>query len=324
MKKILIVKHGALGDVVRTSYFVKSIKEENEGIEIDWYTSKLSFEILSKNHYIDRVVTDDRLLSDNNYDIIYSLDDEFDIIKSVMELNGNLIVGAYLENNNIYYSQDSSEWFDMGLLSKHGKIVADKLKKDNKKSHSEIFKKIFNVSSVEPFFPIKFDPIENKNFKIGINPYAGGRWRSKELATNELKELVSSLSAFYDEQHIDYQIFLFGAGKDRLRNLELFSESEHLIIANTDNSIMDLAREISCLDFLITSDSLAMHLAIAQRIKFLAFFSATSSVEIDTFELGTKIISLASDYCSYKKDADNSSITAERIMRSFIASIGYD
>ena len=60
-----------------------------------------------------------------------------------------------------------------------------------------------------------------------------------------------------------------------------------------------------------------MHLAIAQGIKFIALFSATSAVEIDTFSYGSKITSLSEDYCSYKKDADNSTITAKRIMKEY-------
>lgn len=318
MNKILIVKHGAFGDVVRTSYFAKSIKEKYENSIIHWYTSSLSSEILAKNQYIDKLVTEINDIACEKYDIIYSLDDEIDIIKKITNLNKRRIVGAFLENNTISYTHDSSEWFDMGLLSKYGKDIADKLKKDNLKSHSDIFKKIFNVEKVEPYFPYKFNKLEDEYFQIGINPYAGGRWKSKELDSLELTTLVSNLSDFFNEKKIKYRIILLGAREDRLRNLLLFKESENLIIPNTDNSIIDLARVISGLNLLISSDSLAMHLAIAQGVDFIAFFTATSAAEIDTFSKGLKIASLSMDYCSYKKDADNSTITAKRIMENFL------
>jgi heptosyltransferase-2 len=67
---------------------------------------------------------------------------------------------------------------------------------------------------------------------------------------------------------------------------------------------------------LISSDSLALHLGIAQRVPFVAFFAPTSAAEIDDFGLGVKITSTSTDYCSYKKDADNSSLTADRLLEA--------
>ena len=68
------------------------------------------------------------------------------------------------------------------------------------------------------------------------------------------------------------------------------------------------------MDLVITSDSLALHLAIAQGIKSLSFFAPTSSAEIGLFDNGVKVESLSEDYCSYVSDADNSSITSKRLL----------
>jgi heptosyltransferase-2 len=84
----------------------------------------------------------------------------------------------------------------------------------------------------------------------------------------------------------------------------------------TDESVQHLAAAVGGLDYLISSDSLAMHLAIAQHVPFTAFFSPTSAVEIDDWGIGTKVASTAPDYCSYRKDADNSTITADRIIEA--------
>jgi heptosyltransferase-2 len=84
----------------------------------------------------------------------------------------------------------------------------------------------------------------------------------------------------------------------------------------TDESVQHLAAAIGRLDYLISSDSLALHLAIAQDVPFTAFFSPTSAVEIDDWGIGTKVASTAPDYCNYRKDADNSTITADRIIEA--------
>jgi heptosyltransferase-2 len=59
-----------------------------------------------------------------------------------------------------------------------------------------------------------------------------------------------------------------------------------------------------------------MHLAVAQGVGTIAFFAPTSAVEIDDFKRVTKIVSSAADYCSYRRDADNSSITAARLLEA--------
>ena len=67
------------------------------------------------------------------------------------------------------------------------------------------------------------------------------------------------------------------------------------------------------LDLLITSDTLALHLAIAQGVPSVSYYAPTSATEINTFGTGRKIVSTSPDYCNYRPDADNSTITAGRI-----------
>ena len=63
------------------------------------------------------------------------------------------------------------------------------------------------------------------------------------------------------------------------------------------------------------SDTLALHIAISQKIKTISYYAPTSAVEIETFGMGEKVISTSDDYCSYKPNADNSTVTAERIYK---------
>jgi heptosyltransferase-2 len=113
-------------------------------------------------------------------------------------------------------------------------------------------------------------------------------------------------------------VVLFGAGQDFTKNAALVAQqgADNLVAINTDASVQHLAAAIGGLDYLISSDSLALHMAIAQDVAFTAFFSPTSAVEIDDWGFGTKVASTAPDYCSYRKDADNSTITADRIIEA--------
>ena len=70
------------------------------------------------------------------------------------------------------------------------------------------------------------------------------------------------------------------------------------------------------------SDSLAMHLAIAQGVPVTAFFAPTSAAEIELYGRGEKVLSTAPDYCSYRPDADNSSLTTERLLAATLRCLG--
>ncbi|OLZ80801.1 hypothetical protein BS642_09630 [Chromobacterium violaceum] len=155
--------------------------------------------------------------------------------------------------------------------------------------------------------------MDDSKLKIGINPYAGGRWPSKELQDKELIALIYKLLNNYSDE--DISICLFGADKDRVRNERICKEicNKNVHVIETDSSIKILALSISKMDFMISSDSLAMHLAISQRVPTVAFFAPTSAAEIDDFGFVSKVVSMSDDYCSYKPNADNSSITADRI-----------
>lgn len=322
---ILIVKHGALGDIVRTSYFAKSIKFKFPDCKIYWLTAQSGVDLVAGNPYIDYVSTDPSSIFVLHFDLIYSLDDESEVLEKVSKFSAKKLIGAYLDKNLRKYTKDSSEWFDMGLLSDYGKEMADSLKRSNTKSHLDIFSSIFDVKNTSPefyypsYYENKFDSIiDSSPFNIGINPYAGGRWPSKELLDSEFLKLVTLLLNYNHSCPI--KIYLLGSGSDRLRNIELQGnfDSDTVVVPDTNNSILDFATVISKMNFLISSDSLALHLAISQNIPTLAFFTATSAAEIDAKSPLIKIVSSSDDYCSYSPKADNSTITASSLFESII------
>lgn len=322
--RLLIIKRGALGDVVRTSYFAHALKRKHgHDLRVSWLTAPMSVPLLKYNPHIDDLWTSFDQALGQHFDQVFSLDDERDALEGLARLDAARVTGAYLDaNGRASYTDDAAPWFDMGLLSRFGKTRADELKKLNRAGHAELFSAIFAVDAVKPEFfgdaqlqawakqTLTHHPL------IGINPFAGGRWPAKELPAEQLRALIIELLSPDSPFGSHARVVLLGAGADRQRNLELAStlNDTRLSVADTDDAILRLGAVIAQLDHLITSDSLAMHLGIAQHIPFTAFFAPTSAAEIDTWNLGSHVVSTAPDYCSYRKDADNTSITAERIL----------
>jgi heptosyltransferase-2 len=72
----------------------------------------------------------------------------------------------------------------------------------------------------------------------------------------------------------------------------------------------------------LTSDSLALHIGVARRIPIVAFFAPTSGAEIELYGRGEKVLSTASDYCTYRSDVDTSTITVERLVAAARNTLG--
>lgn len=322
----LIVKKGALGDVVRTSYFAGSLKRKyGASLRLSWITAPASADLLRLNPHIDDLWLEFDQANGHRFDRIFSLDDELDTLEGIIRLAAESITGATVRNGRVEYSADSAEWFDMGLHSRFGKERADDLKKLNRRTHAQIFADLFGVTEVAPEFHLDEScrrwaqaELPSGHFLVGINPYSGGRWPSKELGRAELERLIGRILCGASSFGKDPTVILLGAGLDLTRNQTLASTfaSSDVVPLCTDASVHHLAAAIDRLDYLISSDSLALHLGIAQNVAFTAFFSPTSAAEIDDWGFGTKVLSTAADYCSYRKDADNATITADRILQA--------
>jgi len=324
MKNILIIKHGAYGDVIRTSYFLRPLYDQYGKPNIFWLTSQNSFHLLRFNPYIFQLTYEISDLVNTEFDWVISLDDEYDILKKSYFIKYKKITGAFLENEERTYSTDSALWFDMGLISKFGKKRADELKKLNTLGHAEIFSKVLNIKGINPVF-YNSPVIEQKVKKssnyliIGINSGAGGRWESKKLCVIETVKLILKLQ----RQNVDGKkvfFYLLGGKDEEKRNrkiMSLIDNKQNVRVVDSQGSLLLFAAIIKSCDYLISSDSLALHMAISQKIPNLSFYAPTSAVEIDTFGTGVKVISSSDDYCNYSSKCDNTSLTAERIEKVF-------
>jgi heptosyltransferase-2 len=313
---ILIIKLGAIGDVIRTTSILSGLKEKYN-CNIDWVTKKESFEILKNNDLTDNIhliEKNSNEVGNKEYDLIINLDDDNEACALATKTRHKKIIGAYLENDKSTYTEDSASWFDMGLISKFGKQKADELKAENKKTYQEIIYKILDLDykKQEPILILNNDEF-GKNFAnkkniigndlvIGINTGAGGRWQDKKLSIEETALLIDKLN----NQIGNVKLLLFGGPEETERNEKIIESTKTEIIdAGCNNSLMEFASLVNLCNILITSDSLAMHIGISLKKKIVAFFYPTSASEIELYGRGTKIIGKGKSYCSYQEKCDD-------------------
>lgn len=318
------MKHGALGDVVRTSWLLPGLHERfGRATRVDWLTASAAADLLRFNPFVERVLTEPARLRPH-YGWVLSLDDERHAVEAATSVECERFSGALLREDRHEYTADVAPWFDMGLLSRFGKTRADAMKVENTASHAALFSAMLGIEITHAtFFNSSLREARWKSVLrsgasggvVGINPFAGERWPGKGLPAPALSELVQHL---LEDQALGVsRVVLFSEHRARAESLLAglpAAVASQVVVPDTSESTLELAAAIRALDYLVTSDSLALHLAVAQSVPNLSFYAPTSAAEIETFGTGVKLLSTAPDYCSYRSDADNTSITAARLL----------
>jgi heptosyltransferase-2 len=346
--EIVILKVGALGDVLRTTAILPGLAARYLGARITWVTARDALDLVRHHGLVARALgVDPRSQADLErvprecaaapVARILSLDDEQELCRLATRLalqaaDGNWpdalarLSGAYLASDGSRrYTPDVAPWFDMGLLSIFGKAEADRLKQVNVESHPALFARMLGLAEGEPALPLAPHHVARaasfaertrlgaRGLVIGLNTGAAGRWESKRLPVDRTAELTVELTRALDGRAT---FLLLGGPEEAERNaaiLRVVGGRAPLVDAGTANELLDFAALVARLDLLITSDSLALHVAVSQRVPVLAFFAPTSAAEIELHGRGEKVASTASDACSYRPDADTSSLTVERL-----------
>ena len=338
MKPILILKTGALGDVLRTTAILPGIAERVPDARVTWLTAPGAVDLVRRHPHVDEVLTVEvapeasmaevrASLGRTAWSWIVSLDDEQPLCRLATELSTARLSGAYWDADagRCAYTEDTATWFDMGLLSVHGLEQADRRKAANERSHAAILCDMLGLPPGQPELPP--DPgaeraarvftaergLEGAGPVIGLNTGAGGRWPSKALPVERTIELAVELDRRLEGR---VAFLLLGGCGEAERNVAIAAGLEgrvRLVDAGTDNGLLTFAALIGLCDLLVTSDSLALHVAVARRVRVVAFFAPTSAAEIELFGRGEKVVSTAPDYCSYRPDADTSTLTVERL-----------
>ncbi|MBE2228344.1 MAG: glycosyltransferase family 9 protein [Ignavibacteria bacterium] len=310
-KRIIIVKLDAVGDVLRTTSILPSIKEKYVDSNITWITKERSYEVLKDNDMIDEIyfTTDDL---DNIYketfDVAVNLDSGSDSCEIMSRIRSKYSCGYTLINGKPYpINSAANEWYLMG--------VDDVSKRQNTKTYHLIIHEICNLpyENSEPYIYLppekrrraeeisaKYD-LGNYNRMILVNLGGGNRWQYKKWTSDGYLKLAEILSGKY----ADTAIGIIAGDEDREFYEVISTELEKLSRENikffgTENSMEDFICIVSLAREVFTSDSLCFHIATALGKYTVVIVGPTSHTELDVFGNGRVIYSNKVDcLCCY-------------------------
>ncbi|MEW6684972.1 MAG: glycosyltransferase family 9 protein [Candidatus Edwardsbacteria bacterium] len=297
--KVLIIKLGAPGDVLRTTPLLKGLKKKYQNVYIVWLTETDAVELLNNNYLIDRVLKYSLesvlRLQIEKFDILLCLDKEIKATALASLVKADKKIGFGLgEEGNIFPLNASSEYaFQLG--------ISDELKfRSNQKTYQEIIFEmaglkyhkepyIFRLEKEEKKFAQDF--LRNKRVRagdllIGLNTGCGEAFATKKWQLERFCELAERL-----HQKLKAKVVLLGGPEERERNEEIKEKVKIPIIdTGCENTLRQFASLINCCNLIVSGDTTAMHLAIALKRPVVALFGPTCSQEIDLYGKGKKIV----------------------------------
>ncbi|MFC1540793.1 glycosyltransferase family 9 protein [Candidatus Margulisiibacteriota bacterium] len=290
--RILIIKLGAIGDVIRATFILRGLREKHQTAEIDWITDSSARDILINNPLINRLFTWEERGELKDYDLVIGLEDELAACELASQLKPKNILGAYAKDGKVLYTP--SAWFDMSAISKFGLDKANELKKNNRKSFQQHMAELLDIKVGPYLFDLTRDEIEtgqkyvkglgiSKQDKVvGMNTGAGQRWPLKALSAEKTIELVNKI-----KNELGMASLILGGAEEKARNAVICKETG---MPNAGlHPLRNFAAVINQCRLVVSSDSLAMHFAIALQKRTVAFFGPTSPFEIELYGLGARV-----------------------------------
>jgi heptosyltransferase-2 len=311
IKRILIIKLGAMGDVLRTTFLLNGLKEFYRKSEISWIVDPKNATVLEGNNLIDKIIPNDenvtKYLVTNFFDIVINLDLAFESLSLAKLSNKERVLGFTLDDKrNILASNNyAKEWLKTSTY--------DELKKANTFTYQYYMSKIAELpkDNYGIIVPLQKNSIEkaeqflkDNNIKqdkkiIGINPGAGKRWKLKKWTS---KGFIETTKYFSQK---GYFVLLLGSNQDKSEiDLILKENIPNVISTGVDNTIPDFFAKINLCDIVLCGDTMALHAAAGLKKNIVALFGPTSVNEIEIYSKGVKIQSDKDCVVCYKQECD--------------------
>ena len=289
--RVLVVKLGAMGDVLRTAAILPDIVARHENPKLVWLTRPESVDLLEGNPLIQRVVQTGASwgLAGEEFDAVYALDSDEESLAFARSARTDsyhgFVAGKFGVCTGVAPGGDPT-LFEIG--------VSDDLKRSNRRTYLDLLAAAAGLRYTGnlPWLPVRAEEFEQAGFDlaelprplVGVNVDAGDRWERKRWNGEYVVELVARLV------RDGYGVVLFGKGKSYERNRMLAAEVTGRAAAfeSAGNVRRFVAGIAQCQTFL-TADTLGMHIAWALQVPTVALFGPTSLHEIDLGENSRKL-----------------------------------
>ncbi|MFA6260778.1 MAG: glycosyltransferase family 9 protein [Bacteroidia bacterium] len=294
-KRILIIKLGAIGDVIRTTPLVVKFRNDFPSCKITWLT--WTPEILPGSQ-IDEILKWDHnslmYVQNSSWDIAINLDKEKEAGALLKIVDAKEKFGFVLKDNEIQpVNELAVHKFLTGMF--------DDVSKNNTRSYlQEIFEICGYEHKGEPYL---MDTHNDKGYTwklpkdkkiIGMNTGCGGRWTTRLWSIDKWVELV----ALVKQQHPDSEVLLLGGEAEDARNKEIQKRSGATYLGYF--SLNEFINLVNQCHLVITQVTMGMHITLALGKKIVLMNNIFNPYEFDLFGKGEIVAPDKECKCFYR------------------------
>lgn len=279
-ENILIIKLGAIGDVIRTTPILRRLRKEYPNTYITWLTYSPS--VLSKD-WVDNIlevnVESLELIKQTEFDWVINLDKDSlpisltKLVKS--KRKSGFTIDEFGHAKPISSEAEKHKWIT-GLF--------DDLSKQNRKHYVQEIFDICGYEFADEEYILDINSsiiswqIDKSKKVVGLNTGCGGRWTSrlwpKEHWINLSNQLVKN----------NYEVILLGGEQEHEINLSIAKNSALKYFGYYP--LKDFISLINECDIIVTSVTMAMHLAVGLKKKLILFNNIFNKNEFYLYNRG--------------------------------------
>lgn len=295
-EKILIIKLGAIGDVIRTTPILHKLKSEFPESEIYWLTYSIEVIPAVVDHVITFTTEDVTTVQQIEFDLLLNLDKDAEACALANSISSKKKKGFILQNGRPWpIDEDASEKFLTGIFDDF-----------SKKNHKSYLQELFEICGYEfngekyildlPKESCHWD-IDKSKPVVGLNTGCGLRWKSRLWPEENWIELAQRLLKQ------GYSVLLLG-GKDEHEKNQIISEKSGVQYLGY-YPLKKFIHEVDQCDLVVTAVTMAMHIVVGLNKKLILFNNTFNKNEFELYGFGEI---LEPDYdcpCYYAPECPN-------------------
>jgi ADP-heptose:LPS heptosyltransferase len=278
--KILVIKAGALGDVIRCTFIAQALKDKykNKNLNIYWLTDRNAFPFFYNNPYIKNLIDINGrdFLKRIKFDMVINLEEDEEVTKFASSINAHRKIGLFYENGEISPTSSAKEWFDRRLLE--GGARKDLLNVACKKTYRQLISEMIGIGyeKYEPFIRLssyqyqftrefkKENNLEDNKMVVGM--ILGGTDRQEKVLPVSLS--IKLITRAY--KNLGCKIVLFSNPGEKERNHEILEKTKVPVIdVEIGSNMIDLVALINACNYVVATDTLGLHIALGLKKKTL-------------------------------------------------------
>ncbi len=326
--RILIIKLGALGDVIRTAALLPGLKAAWPSSHITWVSRPSGVRMLANHPMLDRLLPFDAEsichLEHERFDLCLSLDKEPGPAALAMRVEAadRRGIGLSTWGTPFPLNAECEGYFALGL--------DDEAKfRGNEKTYQQLIYEALGLSyRGERYRLYPGDQHKRRaaavwqgagvgadDVVIGLNTGAGRVFANKSWPAEKFAALARVL------MRRGHRVALLGGPDEREQNGMIAATCAGAIDTGADHDELTFAAIVARCDAMVTGDTMAMHVAIAADVPAVVLFGPTCAQEIDLYGSGEKVRTSLSCSPCYLRKCDKSpscmdDISIERVLEA--------